>query len=482
MLPTHRRILLLLFFIALLLSVVHADSGITASPANLTIKGSRDDVPVRTLILTAGQDIRDLSFISPDLASDTGKTFPAGLIRATRYSSQMTNGSNQPVSLRFDLPKAPDTGSFSGEIWVSSANGTAKIPVTVTVRDGWLPPLAVLVAGVLVSLLLWTYETRGRKRDEILQAVGYLLEAMKLDTDLQKFYAGLPNPFSTFLKDSLEHITQKVLAGDLDDAETLLKDTKKTWDTWKRQKPGWIVAGENFERFIEFLEKREASFLSDPAIPEKLRKTGRVRYLKEMQDFISLEFKKLHEADKPETFKSMLGDQIVKEERFGAIFTSMKGLATTCRSVTNCPPCNLDVLWISFMDQSLHSDISSLENDLKARKEEIAKCDKIRAISGLAIPPEKQPLKPFEITPTPSPGLREQVYDLARLRLKFYRIGSFLVTLVILVSIGYSQLYLADPTFGSPGNYATLALWGLLAGSFSEALIRKTGTATFGVE
>jgi hypothetical protein len=88
----------------------------------------------------------------------------------------------------------------------------------------------------------------------------------------------------------------------------------------------------------------------------------------------------------------------------------------------------------------------------------------------------------FTLTPTPSQRAQATVYDLARLRLKFYRIGSFLVTLVILVSIGYSQLYLADPTFGSPGNYATLALWGLLAGSFSEALIRKTGTATFGVE
>ncbi len=178
----------------------------------------------------------------------------------------------------------------------------------------------------------------------------------------------------------------------------------------------------------------------------------------------------------------MLGDQIVKEERFGAIFTSMKGLVTTCGSVTSCPPCNLDDLWTRFMNQSLHSDLSSLENDLKARKEEIAKCDKIRAISGLAIPPEKQPLKAFTITPTPSPGLREQVYDLARLRLQFYRIGSFVVTLVILVSIGYSELYLNNLTFGTPGNYASLALWGLLAGSFSEALIRKTGTATFGVE
>ncbi|KUG14486.1 hypothetical protein ASZ90_015865 [hydrocarbon metagenome] len=313
--------------------------------------------------------------------------------------------------------------------------------------------------------------------------MGHLLEAMKLDDALKTPYARQPNPFFTFLKDSCDQITQKVLAGDLDDAETLLKDTKKTWDTWNRQKNGWIDAGKNFEDFFEFLEKREASFLSDPAIPETIRGSSkRVRYLKEMQEFITTEFGKLHDADKPDTFKSMLGDQSVKEQRFGAIFTSMKGLVTTCGSVTSCPPCNLDDLWTRFMNQPLHSDLSSLENDLKTRNDEINKCDKIMAIAGLEIPPEKQPLKPFEITPTPSPGLREQVYDLARLRLQFYRIGSFVVTLVILVSIGYSQLYLEDPTFGSPGNYATLALWGLLAGSFSEALVRKTGTATFGVE
>lgn len=481
MLPTHRRILLLLFFIALLLSVVHADSGITASPANLTIGGSRDDVPVRTIILTASQDITDLSFLAPDLESSTGKTFPATLIRATRFSSQMTNGSNQPVSLRFDLPKAPDTGSFTGEIWVSSANGTTKIPVTVTVRDGWLPPLVVLVAGVLVSLLMWTYETRGKKRDEILQAVGYLCDAMKLDTDLGISYEGLPNPFSKSLNDTLKHITQKVFAGDLDDAATLLQDAKKTWDTWNKQKGGWIDAGKNFEGFFELLKEREASFLSDPAIPDTLRGSSkRVRYLKEMQEFITTKFKKLHEADTPEAFKSMLADQTRKEQQFHNLYIRMTKLAYTCEFLKkNCPPCRLLPLWTSFMDQGIDSDLSSLGNDITTKEEEVARCDDSGAMAAIR---REEPAKPFTITPAPAPGARERVYDLARLRLKFYRIGSFLVTLVILVSIGYSQLYLADPTFGSPGNYATLALWGLLAGSFSEALIRKTGTATFGVE
>jgi hypothetical protein len=469
---------MLIFFIALLLSAVHADSGITAFPANLTIGGSRDNVPVRTIILTASQDITDLSFLAPDLESSTGKTFPATLIRATRFSSQMTNGSNQPVSLRFDLPKAPDTGSFTGEIWVSSANGTTKIPVTVTVRDGWLPPLVVLVAGVLVSLLMWTYETRGKKRDEILQAVGYLCDAMKLDTDLEIPYAGLPNPFSKSLNDSLKHITQKVFAGDLDDAATLLQDAKKTWDKWIENKVDWINAGKNFEGFIEYLKEREDSILSDPDIPQTLKDPSKgVRYIRDMKNLITSEFGKLHEAVKPETFKSVLDDQSRKEQQFHDLYIRMMKLAYTCKvGKKNCPPCHLIPLWTSFINAS---DLSSLEKYITAKEDEVAKCEDSGAMAAIR---REQRAERFTLTPTPSQRAQATVYDLARLRLKFYRIGSFLVTLVILVSIGYSQLYLADPTFGSPGNYATLALWGLLAGSFSEALIRKTGTATFGVE
>lgn len=74
----------------------------------------------------------------------------------------------------------------------------------------------------------------------------------------------------------------------------------------------------------------------------------------------------------------------------------------------------------------------------------------------------------FGVRHYPEPaGPVEDRASLADLRLRLYEVGSFLLTVLILAGVGFSQLYLSNSIFGSLADYAGLALWGLLVGPFA---------------
>ncbi len=470
--------------ISLLVCSVNAEQGVTVYPGNITIEGSKYDLPVRSLILTANQNISDLRFLSTDLESPAGKVFSSDLIQATSFGSRMENGSIQKVSIRIDLPNSTEAARYAGEFWFTSTNTTTRIPVSVTVKDGWFIPLLVLVIAVLASVLIFTYETRGKKRDQILQELGVLNYHVTNDPDLKAKYGSRLNPFHSYLKDQIDTIHTKIQAGEIDEADALLKTTGKAWEKWNTQRSGWINAFKNFERFLDRLNEVESLIQHDDRYPRKLIKDPReIPFFKDMRDTLAAEYDAAPEAEKPGPYLGTIDAHARKEAQYHNDFRDLRGLAVLCDTKTDCDACSLNDLWISFFGISVKDDLAAIEKRIQETAVAIKACPaKMTVKMDLGVP-TRETVEGFAVTYYPGPaGNVEEGSFWANIRLRLYNIGSFLITIIILVSIGFSLQYLNNPTFGSIGDYAGLALWGLLVGPFADALVKKTGKSSLGVE
>ena len=480
----RRRILIVILCLSLLVCSVDAEQGVSVYPANITIEGSEYDLPVRTLILTAHQNISDLQFISTDLASSGGNVFPSDLIQATNISSQMANGSLQKVSIRIDLPNATGAARYAGELWFSSTNTITKIPVSVTVKDGYIKPFIILLIAVLASILIFTYETRGKKRDEILQELGVLNYHVTNDQDLKAEFGSRPNPFLSYLVNRIDTINKKIQAGEIDEADALLQTTEKAWEKWNTQRFPWIHAFTMFGDFLERLNDDEASIQRDVREPgAPLNNPREIPFFREMRKTLTEAYDTAPGTEKPDGLLGNIDALALKEERYHNGFLDLRRLEKICDAKRDCDACTLDELWTSFFRLSVDDDFAGFEKRIQDTAGTIKACpDKMTVKMDLGVPP-RETVKGFKVAqyPGPAESVADQSYW-ATFRLWLYEVGAFLITIIILVSIGFSQLYLQNPTFGSSGDYATLAIWGLLVGPFAEALVKKTGKSTFGTD
>jgi len=162
------RVLLTLVVLTLgllLAATVDAQTGVTVTPSQLTVEGTRGAVETRTLLLRTSHPITSLQVIPLDLTrADGHAVLPAGAVQAALPADQIATGGLLTVPVTFDLHGAP-SGEFSGELLVSYHGGALTVPITVTVRDPWLLPLVVLVAGVGLGAGVSTYRARSRPRD-----------------------------------------------------------------------------------------------------------------------------------------------------------------------------------------------------------------------------------------------------------------------------------------------------------------------------
>lgn len=172
--PVIRLLLLAAPLLALLAATVGAQGEVTVTPAQLSVAGTRGAVETRTLLLRATEPITGLQAIPLDLAcADGNAVLQAGAIQAALPADQMAAGDPLTVPVTIDL-RGASSGQFSGELLVNYHGGTLTVPMTVTVKDPWLLPLVMLLAGVGLGVVVSAYRTQGRPRDEVLGRVGQL--------------------------------------------------------------------------------------------------------------------------------------------------------------------------------------------------------------------------------------------------------------------------------------------------------------------
>jgi hypothetical protein len=460
-----RHLLLVIILLGFFVSSACAEQGIIANPGNLTLAGSTFSAVNRTILLTAEENVTDLRFVSTDLTTPEGTVFPSSFVQATIIESSMANGSIQSIPVMFNLPGDPFAhGNYSGELWISdSGGGKTTIPVSLVLKNGWVAPFFLLLIVVCISMAVYYYGIGGKERDEILKATATLQLRITHDEDLKKRYHNEENPFNPALSNGVRNTFDKVNDGAIKDAGKLLEDTQKLWGKWTTKRFHWMTEFGNYEKLAEHLDTDQFKILDDPVVKDL--GSSDVRFICEELGYLKKEYEKVWEADSPDVFGLMIVAENTKRNSYLDLYSKLAGLKN------NCPLCPEDVrkkLYEKFLNLGKDADLKPLATDIE---------DAQKLYSGRALGFPLATGKMYEEVPLIQHSGAEGILDLgakASFRLWLYGGVSFLILLTVLFIVGYNQLYVIKPTFGSPEDYITLILWGLLVGPFSDTVSKRT--------
>jgi len=162
----------------------------------ITVNATRGQTVYRSVTLRDttphGSPVTDLRAISQDLQTTEGKVLEAGRVRAALPATTLAGGHVLTATLEVNL-RGVAPGAYSGAVLFEADDGAPlPLPVTVNVRYGWSGPIMVTVVGVVLGLALASYQAKGRERDMlVLRIVAVRRELDKADGPQAGFKARL---------------------------------------------------------------------------------------------------------------------------------------------------------------------------------------------------------------------------------------------------------------------------------------------------
>ncbi|NEO03623.1 MAG: hypothetical protein F6K50_52550 [Moorea sp. SIO3I7] len=206
-----RALIALIIPILILLSAppALAQADLTITPKSMTVAGTRGSSTTRSLLLRTTNAVNDLQIISLDLNTQDGQEiFPANLIQPTLSVEEIEDNSILSLPIEFQLDNAPKSGEFSGELLIKFSETELSVPLTVRIKDPFPIPLVIISIGVILSIAVSGYRSRGKLRDKILVRVGQLRTQLRSDpqlanTSLADQFDSIPNPFKTRIEGHL---------------------------------------------------------------------------------------------------------------------------------------------------------------------------------------------------------------------------------------------------------------------------------------
>ena len=457
------RVLLTLVILTLgllLAATADAQGGITITPSQLTVAGTRGAVETRTLLLRATDPITGLQILPLDLVrADGNAVLPASAVQAAPASDEIAAGGLLTVPVTFDLHGAP-SGKFSGELLVSYHGGVLTVPVTVTIRDPWLLPLVVLVMGVGLGAGVSTYRGRGRPRDEVLVRVGQLRAQMRGDADLAE-------PFLARTEAHLVDVEAALQAEKWQDAQQAVEQAETAWVRWRKGRADWLA---QLAYHVELAQRLEDLNPDAPYVQAVRR--GLEDTLRDVPD--------LEGPDKLRERLDGLAQQINGYVRTRARLDELNALR-------NRLPADQAEQW-QLKAQELQRRLDDLEPDdgtahqtLQGEVEAaVIELDQLVAQCG---EPEVAVKGVRDLGATvlhllaPAPSARplavEEQTTGARARLRLFTWASYGIAVALLAGAGFGELYVANATFGANawGDYFALLAWGFGAEAARASIV-----------
>ena len=435
-----------------------------------------DKPTVRTLTLWVANNITNVSVLPTDLAREDGAyVILESVINATIPADDLSREGVANVPLRMQLGGV-HSGTFSGNLLFTyrgedEKRDTLKVPVTVTVKDSPVGPVIVLLVGVLLGIGYFSYQAKGKRRDEILRQYDVLKEETGKDWEYMHLVY-LPF-FRADIERNLSQTKTMISLSKLDDAEKAVGGAYETWVKWLGNRDPLIC-----QMAVHTELQQEIKSLG-----ELLKSHGVFQYIRAMEQNQVLIF---GELTKPKTYGeftdafTLFSNKLLEERKSLDHFQELTGLMGKLEEKfretgSDAIQKKIETFWNRLTVLRGDSDLAELENDIRL---------------ALQVDREKKqppPKEPVSTEAPPQESWWDQVKATMRLHLSWagIRLGifgfvSFFLLLILLVIMGFQQLYLANATFGAgPADYFTLFLWGLGVGPGSDAAV-KTVRDQFG--
>ena len=393
----------------------------------------------------------------------------------------------------------PPSGEFSGEILIVPEEGKdIIIPVLLRVQDGWMLPLFILLSGVGMGMAVSAYSSGGRLSDEVTVGLNRLQAQIDQYRHSAKAFASRTETYIADARSANE-------AQQLEEAQQAVSQAKAIWRKWYRQRTEWDAQFayhsrltqqvrqemEHYEslymqtinRELDNMMHRAPEEFTDPGdlrtklqdVANMVREYGQLKTRwNQLKELVSDEFEKIaiDEQKQINTDISQIKQIITSllpsdAEGIEALKTQLNDLINTVKSAA---------------DTTLVPDFSVAVEEASSKQ----KVEHKRLVSRLTMIPSPTAVHPIEETITEANELSwtERLKTLgiwpdADGRLRFFYISSYIGSVVMLASVGFSSLYVENPTFGSDffADYFSLIAWGFGAEATRDTVtkvVRKT--------
>ena len=399
----------------------------------------------------------------------------------------------------------PPSGEFNGELLIipnytdnPDISQDIVIPILLRVQDGWLLPLLILLVGVAMGMAVSAYSGGGKLSDEV--TVG--LNRLQAQIDRYRHEA---QSFAIRAETYIADAQAANQAQQLEEAQQAVNQANRIWRKWYRQRTEWKAQfgyhaqlAQDVQQELDFypslylqtigrtlddmLRKAPEEF-SDPGdlrlglqdIANQLREYGQVKISwNQLKVLVNHEFEHIGEVEQ-KTITTDVGDikqmidSVVPSDREGidTLKTQLSELIERMKSLSHSPvvpsfesTSDVDSGESSALEKRMISKLVMIptapaSGQSSSEAEQIDRASKTARLQNLAFWPD------------------------ADGRLRTFYISSYIGSVVMLASLGFSSLYVDNPIFGANffADYFSLVAWGFGAEATRDTVtkvVRKT--------
>jgi hypothetical protein len=402
-----------------------------------------------------------------------------------------------------------ESGSYTGNLIINSNLSSLTMPVTVTIKEPPLLPLIVLVVSTLFSVAFFDYATRGEKSARLKIKIHDLNNKLLNEQYFRSVPSGDQNGYNMLqftehflepIKNSLseaEENLKNATSEDMKVAEAGYTEAYTAWDNWISNRVIWKDCLERTKKIFENLEKlsktvkddlngQDFAFPSpikdelhsawwDAADPsQKKTPTDLLKKILTLGDLVSRFSDIYHsiktDCDGPGDGENEAIKKLCAKTRDQLLQTPFKNIDDLNKVYDNFER-NRDSITPATRGRSAHG-VSSVASIGELIGKEGAGYESRKTVGEEEVTKEGVWIDPIKtwwaryVTPVAEiwPELSLVVYDQLR---------ALWIPAILLIILGYSQLYESNLTFGANviGDYSTLVIWGFATGPASDSIV-----------
>jgi hypothetical protein len=454
---------------SLLIPTSKAQTAIEATPSSLTLSGThclwRDCTQSHILTFRASEPIAQLEVIPLPLTRENGQSVPSPLLPAKPASPQVSANRVLSIPLTFDPDRLP-SGEYKGDLLLTYQGGVQRIPVIIQVKDSWLPPLLVLLLGVILGVMVSAYQEQGQPRDRLVVRIGQLRTQLLADPELEKAIA-----FQEWIEDHLIDVETALQRRQFAAGDAAIGEAEMLWVKWRKGRADWL-------KLIAYQEE-----LTHQVTPLGNHSFGQTA-MRQLGDVI----KKMPLLESPEQLRDQLEAIARQLSQYAQILPRITKL-NSLQSAANEQSPNVQELQKRFDQLSLVelSDTKTLPARLQENLNQMIDL-KNEIESAITLIPEAPVSRgmekvgrggelftmPFAIAPAARPLSLDQQIQKANVRLRLFVWTSYAIAVIFLAGAGFVELYADKPKFGATPwrDYFALLAWGFGAEATREAVTK----------
>ena len=440
-------------------TVANAQVETTIQPTQITIAGNRiEKQPSRQIFVQTNSPIQDLQVLALDLNSRDGITiFPASGIISNKSNWQTIRSNQIIVPVEFNLSQAPSSGEYLGNLRLTYTGGELTLPITLQIKDWWLPPLLILFLGTGLGILVSVYRAQGRPRDEVLVRIGQLQTQMQEDIEFVKITA-----FKQYIEGCLIEVKMDLQTEKWEQAIAILEQTENIWKRWVKGRSDWLQQFDYCQQIRQQLEDKNPNDLEVKAILRNLEATindapelETPEQFRERLEKIYQQMNQLVLENQKQDLKALIAE--IPLDKRNSILPQFQQLEAKIAAES---PANF----------TQFKRLTAELNDLKEQVEQLHDQSSPRSgisknllgSGGISSPPQTR--STISTPETTKAGVR----------LKLFTGTSYAIAVIFLAGAGFSQLYIDNLTFGANPwkDYFALMAWGFGAEATRDAITK----------